>query len=422
MERVIWEGVVFPCKEVTIMDGIIKDETVFTHRYIPSAILHREKQIMELSARMSCPLDERPAKNTIIYGWSGTGKTLITKLLANELSRKTQTIRTCYVRLKGAQTEHKAANRISKALIGEQFEGRSASAIYSKIFDYIIKHVPQKYIVFVMDEVDGVEKGCDTFLDVFLRPYENFPALGEKEISVILISNRMTFPEGLSIGTKSVFDCIDKLVFEPYNANQLRSIMVERAEKGLYEGTYDELVIPLCAAYGAQEHGDARRTIELLGKAAKVALTDGAKCITEVHVKKAYEMIEFEGIAQVLKTLPSQSKAVALAISRDSRQNQEITTSSIYKEYLSLCQQAGISPLTQRRIVDLLDELETLGLIRSQVIYKGKYGRNRHVNMLVPHNIIEQVLTEDIRFEQFRIATERRPATGLERFVRAESQ
>jgi cell division control protein 6 len=390
---------------------VVKDASVFTYRYTPSLILHREKEITDLGYRMNNPLQGKPVKNTIIYGYSGTGKTLIARYLASKITKKTFDVLTCYVRMKGAQTEYKAVNKVSMALMNTEYDGRSPSSIYNRIFSYI-KQLNEKYVVFIFDEIDSVTQNIDGFLDAFLRPYENYD-LGDKEVSVILISNKMTFPEDLSMGTRSSFACLDKLVFSPYDASHLRDILIERANSGLNEGTFENTVIPLCAAYGAREHGDARRTIELLGKSASMAEKEGSPKILDKHVTAAREIIEFEGIAQVLKTLPIQAKAVALAITMDLMSKDRSTTSSSYPEnapttgsiyamYKNICTRTGMEVLTQRRIRDFLDEFESMGLLHAEVIYKGRYGRNRHVDLVIPSSIIEKVITDDTQFSDFK--------------------
>ncbi len=390
---------------------VVQDASVFTYRFTPSLILHREKELADLAFRMNNPLEGKPVKNTIIYGYSGTGKTLIAKHLASEITKKTFDVLTCYVRMKGAQSEYKAVNKVSLSLMNTEYDGRSPTSIYNRIFSYI-KQLEEKYVVFIFDEIDSVTQNIDSFLDAFLRPYENYD-LGDKEVSAILISNKMTFPGELSVGTKSSFACVDKLVFSPYDASHLRDILIERAEKGLKEGAYEDTVIPLCAAFGAREHGDARRTIELLGKSASLAEKEGASKIMEKHVHEAREIIEFEGISQVLKTLPVQAKAVALAIAMDiankSSSSKSViypdsspTTGSIYTEYKNICDRTGMEVLTQRRIRDFLDEFESMGLLRAEVVYKGRYGRNRHVELIVPAMIIEKVITGDMHFQGFK--------------------
>lgn len=382
------------------MGQIIKDTSVFTYQYIPFAIPHREKEIRDLSLRLNKPLEGMRVINTIIYGLSGTGKTLISKYLADNLQKKCPEVKICYVRLKRLQTEYKAINKVAQDLLNEEYIGHSPDHIYNRIFKSI-KQFKEKYIVFIFDEIDSILENYDNFLDAFLRPNENYN-LGDKQVSTILISNNMTFPKELTIGTKSSFSCIDKLVFSPYNANQLRDVLIERAEKGLNSGTYSELTIPMCAALGAQEHGDARRTIELLGKSAFLAENDCAQTIEESHIRQAQELIEFEGIAHVLNTLPVQSKATALAIVRNVKAKKESTTTTIHSQYKDICHQVDLPVLSQRRIHDILVEFENIGLINTHLVYRGGGGRSRYVDLIVPASIVEKVITDEYRFQRFK--------------------
>jgi len=401
-----------PIKKRMTLEGtnipIIRDASIFTGHYVPSQILHRDNEIKALCFRMNRPLSGQPVKNTLIQGMSGTGKTLITRHVAEQLSYLTEEVRVCYVRLRGATTEYKAINKISQALTNTEYPGHTSIYIYNRIFEYI-KHSHQKFMVFIFDEVDGIEKGYDNFLDAFLRPHENYD-LENKEVSAIYISNNTKFPQDLPIGTRSSWDCIDKLTFERYNASQLKDILTERADNGLYEGTYNESVIPMCAALGAQEHGDARRTIELLGKSAELAQNEGAQIIEETHVNKAWGHIEYDRPAQQINALPLQNKVIALAMVMDTEKRLKtksddckgLTTTTIYVEYKKICQDLDIRVLTQRRVRDILDEFASLELVDSHIEHKGRYGRMLHVDLTTPHDIVKRILTADPNFSRYK--------------------
>ncbi|MDP2366309.1 MAG: hypothetical protein Q8M94_21355, partial [Ignavibacteria bacterium] len=265
----------------------------------------------------------------------------------------------------------------------------------------------QTYYLFILDEVHGIKQEYNAFLDFFLRPEENHNLQGKK-ISAVFISNKITFPQNLDAGMQSSFACINKLIFSPYDANQLRSILYERAAAGLYENTYESTVVPLCAAFGAQEHGDARRAIQMLGIAAATAEKESSYKITDAHVKKARETIEFDGAVNMIRTLPGQGKATALAIVRDIKvrekkgDTQMPTTGTIYAQYKNIITQIGINKLTQRRITDILVELDEMGLISTTIVFKGRMGRWKTVELNYPVEVIERAVTEDIRFESFR--------------------
>ncbi|MFO1535622.1 MAG: cell division control protein Cdc6, partial [Thermoplasmatota archaeon] len=51
--------------------------------------------------------------------------------------------------------------------------------------------------------------------------------------------------------------------------------------------------------------------------------------------------------------------------------------------------------LTQRRITDLISELDMLGIFTARVISKGRYGRTREIQMSCPIDSTKRVLEED---------------------------
>ncbi|MEM2027495.1 MAG: cell division control protein Cdc6, partial [Candidatus Bathyarchaeia archaeon] len=73
-------------------------------------------------------------------------------------------------------------------------------------------------------------------------------------------------------------------------------------------------------------------------------------------------------------------------------------TGDIYNLYLELCEQIGITPLTQRRVSGLINELDVMGLLNSRVVSLGRYGRTKKINLGVPRKIIADVFSEDERF------------------------
>ena len=73
-------------------------------------------------------------------------------------------------------------------------------------------------------------------------------------------------------------------------------------------------MIPLCAALAAQEHGDARRALDLLRIAAEIAERENSDKVTEVHVYKAKNKMELDCVTEAIRTLPTQSKLVLMCI------------------------------------------------------------------------------------------------------------
>jgi cell division control protein 6 len=62
-----------------------------------------------------------------------------------------------------------------------------------------------------------------------------------------------------------------------------------------------------------------------------------------------------------------------------------------------LCNQTKTDKLTQRRISDIIAEIDMLGLINAKVISKGRHGRTREIKLSIPNNLFSKV--EDILIE-----------------------
>ena len=97
--------------------------------------------------------------------------------------------------------------------------------------------------------------------------------------------------------------------------------------------------------------------------------------------------------------------------------DKKFTTGEVYHVYKKLCNKIGIDPLTQRRISDLISELDMLGIINSIVISKGRYGRTREITIDADIEIMKKVLREDYRLETLkRYEEELKSLTSLETF------
>lgn len=117
--------------------------------------------------------------------------------------------------------------------------------------------------------------------------------------------------------------CDEEIHFPPYDANELGNILKQRASKALHDTTASQLdngafelssdileddVIPLCAAFAAQDSGSARQALKLLYKAGDMTRDEESDCITEEHVRRADEAVERDKVREELGRLPTQSK------------------------------------------------------------------------------------------------------------------
>ncbi|MFW5938056.1 MAG: cell division control protein Cdc6, partial [Halanaeroarchaeum sp.] len=96
--------------------------------------------------------------------------------------------------------------------------------------------------------------------------------------------------------------------------------------------------------------------------------------------------------------LPTQSKIVLFAtILLEKNGVHNINTGEVFNIYKRLCDEIDADVLTQRRVTDLISELDMLGIVNAVVVSKGRYGRTKEISLSVPIEETEHVLLSDSR-------------------------
>jgi len=156
--------------------------------------------------------------------------------------------------------------------------------------------------------------------------------------------------------------------------------------------------LSICAALAAAEHGDARRALDLLRVAGEVAERKGVNVVAEEHVREAEKRIEHSRVIEALKNLTLHSKIVVLSIHHlKEAQVLHAVTGEIYEVYVELSEELGVTPLTQRRVSTLVNELDSMGLLNAKVVSMGRYGRTKKIKLEITRNLIRDVLANDSR-------------------------
>jgi cell division control protein 6 len=384
-------------------ESLFIDKKVLQSAYTPETVLHRDKQINLVAGALAPALRADLPSNLFIYGKTGTGKTLVVKYVTKqmeEIAQKRQTpIRIVYLNCKMkkiADTEYRLIAQITREL-GRDIPatGLPTDEVYRLFYD-ILEAKPQ-LLLLVLDEIDQlVKKAGDEILYNLLRANAD---LKRSKISFIGVSNDLLFTDNLDPRVKSSLS-EEELVFPPYNALQIQSILRQRVKRAFREGALTEGVVEKCAAYSAREHGDARRALELLRVAGELAEREDKTQVQIEHLDKAEEKIEHDRVLDVVSTHPKQFQATLYAILSVSIQNKEmIFTGEVYEVYKSLCAKVNLRPLTQRRVSDVIAELDMLGIVNVRVISKGRYGRTREIFVAVPPSTqakMQNVLEEEL--------------------------
>ena len=257
-------------------------------------------------------------------------------------------------------------------------------------------------LIIILDEIDKlVKKSGDETLYNLTRINTD---LKKSKVSMIGISNDLSFKDFLDPRVLSSLS-EEELVFPPYNAPQLCDILLQRAEASFVENALDEGVIPLCSALAAQEHGDARRALDLLRVSGELADRADTDRVTEEHVKMAQAKIESDSMIECISTLPTQSKAILYCMLLLDQTGQNIFTSGeVSRIYQDIAPKIDIDVLTHRRITDLISELNMLGVINTRVVSRGRYGRTKEMWFDTNTYKIREVILNDPRLSQQGLA------------------
>ena len=70
--------------------------------------------------------------------------------------------------------------------------------------------------------------------------------------------------------------------------------------------------------------------------------------------------------------------------------NDSFFTGDVYNFYQGVCSNNSLEVLTQRRVSDIIQEFDMLGIINVNVISKGRGGRMREIKLAISENIIQK--------------------------------
>ena len=379
---------------------LIKNRRTLTIDYVPDKLPFRDEETKTIAQTLSVVLKGARPSNLLLFGKPGTGKTAVIKNVVQRLHQKAKElgieVTVPFVNAKTANTGYKVLyeiaenmgiNREEEKKLQVHFTGLSMGEATDRILDFIQKK-KKLHVVLIIDEVDSlVDKNGDDILYNFTRANEQ---MSGGFISLIGISNSLTFKDKLDPRVRSSLS-EEEMVFNPYKVEQLQKILADRAKLAFNDDVISSAVINLCAAMAGRENGDARKAIDLLRVAAEIAERERLNSVEERHVRIALEKIEKDTNYEVLKNSTTHTKIVILAIMKSKNGN----TGEVYEIYSSLCNNFEHEPLTQRRITQIISELDQLGLITSDVVSKGRYGRSQRIKITIPTLTVREAFKDD---------------------------
>src|SRR3989344_362233 len=361
--------------------AIFRDEKYLYPEHMPQRLPHRDAEISSLVFSLQPVLKGGKPQNVFIAGPTGTGKTATVRYVLGELQEYSDRAKGLYINCFEFSSRHSILSKISNFLGGAvPRRGTATDEIHSRFLEALRKSSFAPIVV--LDEVDQLmlKAEGDKLLYDILRAVE----MEKAKIGLIMISNDVGLTARLDVRVKSSLS-EEKIIFSAYTPAQLKDILAERSSFAFAPDALGVDVIPLAAAHAAKLGGDARVAIEALLKAVREAEKENSGKVEVKHLKKAFEAADSASLVKGVKHLLPNEKILLEIIAS----SPGIQSGEIFSEF------SKKSPgLSERRLRDLLNELEKKNFIVSELLELGNKGKTRKFSCRLQREILVKALKE----------------------------
>ena len=381
--------------------SIIKNRDILHFTYIPEIILHRKSEQEQVTQSLLPILKKSRPSNLLVYGKPGTGKTLVVKKVLSKIQERVEKsnfpIKLVYSNSKEETTLYGLLVSLGRQLDLKEKELPTTGLAISEVFKRLLHKIDEGKLnaIFVIDEIDYLAQlVAKTGKDILYQLTRANERLNQGSLTLVGISNDLTFKEKLDPRVISSLG-EEEVVFTNYDVEQIKKILEERINKSFVENSVEESALNLIAALAGGEHGDARRAIDLLRVAGELAERQQSDKVTIEHVREASQKMEENKEEKSLKSFPLHEKLILIAIMKANGSS----TGEIYSSYKNLCKTVGKDELTQRRITQMLSEIELSGLISGRLIHQGIHGRTKKYKLTISSEMIKKTFKDDLTLQ-----------------------
>lgn len=382
-------------------------------------IVGRDKQLEDIITYLRPTLHGDRPPNMLLYGPSGTGKSLIINAVCEQVAElaDAQADRFGVINI-NCQTIKSHDRAVYRLVESAAFEanvevdvpqsGISTDQKLSRFYELLSEHFDS--VIIILDEIDLLvgrqrDPNDEPAYSKLLYQLSRASQLGRinGHVSVAALTNDPRFMEDLDGRAESSFNPQD-VVFSDYDANQLQ-VILRRRQDAYQDDVLEDDIIPLSSAFAAQDHGDARKAIDLFRKAGEIADRRNEATVQEVHVRDAQKEAERDRTLTQMQGLSTQKKlslyATAIVPVYSTRQLRAIPSTVAYEVYQYLTDLLNADSKSRDSYLRYMTEAETYNFVISEKKGRG-YGNGVHkeYTFVDDPTVVAETLRADFRLEE----------------------
>ncbi|ELZ68549.1 hypothetical protein C457_11111 [Haloferax prahovense DSM 18310] len=390
-------------------DPIFRRESVLRDTYTPETLVERDRELREFQNALKPVVKGEVPKNIFLYGQTGVGKSIATEMVLDRLKQDQENfddlnVEVTYVLCKNLTSSYQVTVELVNTFREPENQisgtGHSHGAVLAKLWQHI-NDIDATHLLIVLDEIDSVGTDDDILYQLPRANANGKVDPNNVKLGVIGISNDFTFRDQLDARVQDSL-AEDEIHFPPYDSNQLRTILHDRAGNAFVDGALADDVIPLCAAFAGQETGSARQALKLLYKSGDLARSEDVSMVEERHVRAAQDLVEAGKAKDELEALPSQSHLTLFAMLRMADKGLlPARSTDIYDYYDRAARAIDADVKSIRTIRSRLSQLLMKGFLKKTQRNEGLNGGSFFLYELdIREELIREVLQEDDRTKQ----------------------
>lgn len=379
---------------------VFKDRSKVSFEFVPERLPGREDEMGKLVRVYRGLLQGGGAQNVLISGDVGTGKTALARRFCEDFKAAAKE-RNVNLEWTVVNCRRRATEGAALLAVLTHFDPRFPDRGFSntEMLENLRKRLErlEAHLIVVLDEVDVLLKKSGSDLIYHLTRFNEEAQRAKFSVSLIMVS-QMDARDLLDDAARSTFG-LNAISLGRYEKTQFAKIVPYRVELAFNKGAFPSNAQDAAIDAAAANHvGQARFAVDLLRKAGQNAEDEGRDKVTAEDVRTAAstETVSDEKIEDLHK----HAGLTLLGIARALRKGDEafVTTGVAEERYALACEEFGEKPRAHTQFWTFLQELASMGLIRTERSGKGVVGTTTLISLPdAPVKTLEEKLVKVLR-------------------------